>query len=114
MNFHGYLNGGQEHINRSYAERAFDTYDGPLSTRFAATFVLVAGMGVTLLTNRSRMSGDKTAINDNRWRHARRGLLLFVFGLLIEWIWPGTILFSTAPTSWSQLCSSRSVCAGWP
>ena len=93
MNFHGYLNGGQEHINRSYAERAFDTYDGPLSTRFAATFVLVAGMGVTLLTNRSRMSGDKTAINDNRWRHARRGLLLFVFGLLIEWIWPGTILF---------------------
>ena len=31
----------------------FDPWTGPLSTRFAATFVLVAGVGVTLLTDAS-------------------------------------------------------------
>ena len=93
LNFHGYLNGGDDHINRSLAERIFDPYDGPLSTRFAAAFVLVAGMGITMLTNRSRLSEDRRAIRDDRWRLARRGLLLFTFGLLIEWIWNGTILF---------------------
>ena len=93
LNFHGYLNGGDDHINRSLAERIFDPFEGPLSTRFAATFVLVAGMGVTMLTNRSRLSHDRVAIREDRWRLARRGLLLFTFGLLIEWIWNGTILF---------------------
>jgi uncharacterized protein len=93
MNYHGYLNGGDDGVNRSLAEHAFDPVRGPLTTRFAAVFVLVAGMGVTLLTNRSRRSGDRTAIREDRWRLARRGLLLYSFGLLIEWIWPGTILF---------------------
>ena len=93
MNYHGYLNGVDDGVRRSYAERVFDPYEGPLSTRFAATFVLVAGMGVTMLTNRSRLRGDRAAIRDDRWRLARRGLLLFTFGLLIEWVWNGTILF---------------------
>jgi uncharacterized membrane protein YeiB len=92
MNYHGYL-GGSSRTHPSYAERVFDTYDGPLTTRFAAIFVLVAGMGVALLTNRSRTSGDRTEIRADRWRLARRGLLLYAFGLLIEWIWNGTILF---------------------
>lgn len=93
MNYHGYLNGSGDATGRSFAERVFDPYDGPLSTRFAATFVLVAGMGITLLTNRSRRSGDRTAIADDRWRLVRRGVLLYAVGLLIEWIWHGTILF---------------------
>jgi len=93
MNYHGYLNGGDDGIDRSLAERIFDPTQGPLTTRFASTFVLVAGMGVALLTNRSRQSGDRLAISDDRWRLARRGLLLYSFGLLIEWIWNGTILF---------------------
>ena len=93
MNYHGYLNGGDDGIDRSYAERVFDPAVGPLSTRFAATFVLVAGMGITLLTNRSRASGDRAAIRDDRWRLVRRGVLLYAVGLLIEWIWHGTILF---------------------
>lgn len=91
MNYHGYLNGGSG-PDPSFAERVFDTSDGPLSTRFAATFVLVAGMGVTLLTNRSRTAGDRDAIRVDRWRLVRRGLLLYSLGLLIEWIWHGTIL----------------------
>lgn len=93
MNYHGHLNGGDDGIDRSFAERVFDPDDGPLSTRFAATFVLVAGMGITLLTNRSRRSSDRAAIREDRWRLVRRGVLLYTFGLLIEWIWNGTILF---------------------
>ena len=93
MNYHGYLNGGDDGIDRSWAERVFDPYDGPLSTRFAATFVLVAGMGITLLTNRSRLARSRVAIRDDRWRLVRRGVLLYAVGLLIEWIWHGTILF---------------------
>ncbi|MEO6123966.1 MAG: DUF418 domain-containing protein [Ilumatobacteraceae bacterium] len=93
MNYHGYLNGGDDGIDRSFAERVFDPADGPLSTRFAAAFVLVAGMGITLLTNRSRRSNDRAAIADDRWRLVRRGMLLYAIGLLIEWIWHGTILF---------------------
>src|SRR4051795_13766330 len=68
MNYHGYLNGGDDAIDRSLAERIFDPTQGPLTTRFASTFVLVAGMGVTLLTNRSCRSGDRSAISDDRWR----------------------------------------------
>ena len=50
MNFHGYLilRGGARGDNA--VGRFFDPWTGPLSTRFAATFVLVAGVGVTLFT----------------------------------------------------------------
>ena len=93
MNYHGYLNGGDDLINRSLAERIFDPFQGPLSTRFAATFVLVAGMGVTLLTNRGRLAKDKGVVREDRWRLAQRGLLLYSAGFVVEWIWSGTILF---------------------
>ena len=56
MNYHGYLilHGGRS--AESTVNRLFDPWKGPLSTRFAATFVTVAGMGITLLTNRSRVT----------------------------------------------------------
>lgn len=95
MNYHGYLNGGDAatRADSSLAERWFDPFGGPLATRFAATFVLVAGVGVTLLTQRAWASGDQTLIAEHRWRLVRRGLALYGGGILIEWIWPGTILF---------------------
>ena len=93
MNYHGFLNRGDDGLDRSISERIFHPFTGPLSTRFAATFVIVAGMGVTLMTNRSRLGGDSDAIRADRWKLARRGLLLYAGGLLLEWIWPGTILF---------------------
>ena len=45
MNYHGYLIllGGQ--VGDSSVNHFFDPWMGPLSTRFAATFVLIAGMG---------------------------------------------------------------------
>jgi hypothetical protein len=95
MNYHGYLNGGGAAAGRdaSFAQALFDPWSGVLATRFAATFVLVAGVGVTLLTNRSRLGGDRAAISADRWRLVRRGVLLYGVGFLLNWIWSGTIIF---------------------
>ena len=95
MNYHGYLNGAGAAAgpDATFAQSLFDPYRGVLSTRFAATFVLVAGIGVTLLTNRSRLSRDPTAMQVDRWRLLRRGFFLYAGGFLLDWVWPGTILF---------------------
>jgi uncharacterized membrane protein YeiB len=68
----------------------FDPFDGPLATRFAATFVLVAGVGVTLLTRSS--IGDPVRTREMRWRLIRRGVALYTLGLVLDEIWPGTII----------------------
>jgi uncharacterized protein len=90
MNYHGYLilKGGRQ--DGGWAYELFDPWTGPLSTRFAATFTLTAGVGVTLLTRSSLVDRQRTV--DMRWRLARRGLLLYGVGLLFDYIWPGTIL----------------------
>ncbi len=90
MNYHGYLilRGGQR--RDPVVGELFDPWTGPLSTRFAATFVLVAGVGVTLLTKRS--IGNRDRVRDMRWRLVRRGALLYVGGLFLDEIWPGTII----------------------
>lgn len=94
MNYHGYLiNAGAKYPPTTFVERIFDPWRGPLSTRFAATFVTVAGMGITLLTRRSRAAGDRAAISADRWKLVRRGVLLYAFGYFLNWVWPGTILF---------------------
>ena len=95
MNYHGYLilrdrEAGGFHSSAGWLDELFDPWDGPLSTRFAATFVLVAGVGVTLLTRRA--IDDPTRVTEMRWRLVRRGVLLYVLGLLLEQIWPGTII----------------------
>jgi uncharacterized protein len=91
MNYHGYLNQGAG--TDTFGGRLFHPWVGVLSTRFAATFVTVAGVGVVLLTNRSRRSADGDALREDRWRLRRRGLFLYAGGYVLDWIWPGTILF---------------------
>lgn len=94
MNYHGYLIGdGAKYPPTNALERFFNPWNGPLSTRFAATFVTVAGMGITLLTDRSRITRDRSAISADRWKLVRRGVLLYAFGYFLDWVWPGTILF---------------------
>ena len=90
MNFHGYLilRGGQR--EGGWADDLFDPWVGPLATRFAATFVLTAGVGVTLLTRSA--AGNSARTNELRWILARRGLILYGFGMVFDFIWPGTIL----------------------
>ena len=103
MNYHGYL------ILRGGArdrDSLFDPWVGPLATRFAATFVLTAGVGVTLLTRRA--ADDPGAAAARRWTLVRRGLVLYGFGLVFDMIWPGTILpfygamFVVAALLWSR------------
>ncbi len=93
MNYHGALINLGGPIGESRINRFFNPWTGPLSTRFAATFVLVAGMGITLLTDRGRLSGDRARRSADRWTLVRRGVLLYAFGFVFEWVWSGTILF---------------------
>lgn len=90
MNYHGYLILRGATRGTGWGDELFDPWTGPLSTRFAATFVLVAGVGVTLLTHRS--IGDANRVTEMRWRLVRRGAILYVGGLLLDTIWPGTII----------------------
>ena len=95
MNFHAYLNGAQSMYptQPSVWDRLFNPLTGPLTTRFAATFVLIAGIGVSLFTQRARESNNRADIQHARIVLLRRGTLLYVLGYFVQWIWPGTILF---------------------
>ena len=95
MNFHAYLNGAQSMYptHPSAWERLFNPLTGPLTTRFAATFVLIAGIGVSLFTQRARVSNSRTDIQHARIVLLRRGALLYFVGYFVQWVWPGTILF---------------------
>jgi uncharacterized membrane protein YeiB len=98
MNYHGYLIlRGDGEPRTGWLEELFDPWSGPLSTRFAATFVLVAGVGVTLMTARTvedRRLGvaPDGEVGAMRWRLVRRGLALYVTGLLLDEIWRGSII----------------------
>lgn len=90
INYHGYLIiAGGERGDGTGWYWLFDPWTGPLGTRFAATFVLVAGVGVTLLT---RSATTPARITARRWTLARRGLALFVLGWIVDVHWDGTIL----------------------
>lgn len=95
MNFHAYLNGAKSMYptHPSMWERIFNPLTGPLTTRFAATFVLIAGIGVSLFTQRARGSNKRAEIQHTRLVLLRRGALLYFMGYFVQWIWPGTILF---------------------
>lgn len=90
LNFHGYLVIRGSARGADAVGRFFDPWSGPLATRFAATFVLVAGVGVTLFTRRS--AGDRAAMSAKQWTLVRRGLVLYGGGLVLDMVWPGTIL----------------------
>jgi len=93
MNYHGYLNfPAMASPGSPLADRLFDPWSGVLTTRFAAAFVLVAGIGVSLLARSALASGDRRVITEMRWRLARRGFLLYAGGYILNWIWEGTII----------------------
>ncbi len=65
---------------------------GLLEGRAAATFVVLAGVGLALLSRRARLAGDQDGISNNRRTLLKRALFLFVVGLLYTPIWPADIL----------------------
>jgi len=95
MNYHAYLNKDKAFYppRPSFAERIFNPLSGILTTRFAATFVLVAGMSIALLVQSAMQSGNTDLIRSAQMKLARRGLFLYALGAAVQWIWPGTILF---------------------
>ena len=90
MNFHTYLNGSgaTSPLAPSAWERLFNPDTGPLTTRFAAVFVCVAGVAIALM---ERSSGGASSTLSARL--LRRGFVLYAAGFALEWIWPGTIIF---------------------
>jgi uncharacterized protein len=90
MNYYGYLINRGGTRGSGWVYDLFDTRTGPLTTRFAALFVVTAGVGVTLLTRSA--AGDRQRTIELRWRLARRGIVLYAFGLAFNFVWPGTIL----------------------
>ena len=92
MNYHGYL------INRGGERgagwmRVLDPWNGPLSTRFAATFVVAAGVGISLLSADARRTRHSGTVSARRLTLVRRGVVLLSGGMILDWVWPGTILF---------------------
>jgi len=63
-----------------------------LEGRAAATFVVLAGMGISLATRRSRESGDPALVRRERGTLLRRALFLFLVGALYTPVWPADIL----------------------
>ncbi len=65
---------------------------GLLDGRAAATFVILAGVGISLLSRRAHLSGDAALVSTVRLVVLKRALFLFVVGLLYTPIWPADIL----------------------
>lgn len=85
VNFRAVLTEAEE---PEWLHRLAEQVDG----RAAALFVFLAGIGVSLLTRRSRGSGNGAAIRSDRWLLWRRALFLFVVGLTFRQIWEFDIL----------------------
>jgi uncharacterized protein len=66
--------------------------DTRLDGRASATFVILAGVGLSLLSRRARETGDTAALAGVRRTLFRRAAFLFVVGLLYWSIWPADIL----------------------
>ena len=65
---------------------------GLLDGRAAATFVVLAGAGISLASQRSRTSGDREQMAKERNTLLKRALFLFVGGMLYATIYPADIL----------------------
>ena len=65
---------------------------GLLEGRAAAIFVILAGVGLSLLSRRARLTHDVEMNVQNRNTLLKRALFLFVVGLLYTPVWPADIL----------------------
>ncbi|MCP4220028.1 MAG: DUF418 domain-containing protein [bacterium] len=62
------------------------------SGRAAATFVILAGVGLTLLSRKAFIAGDAVGTRQNRLVLLKRSVFLMVVGLAYTPIWPADIL----------------------
>jgi uncharacterized membrane protein len=86
---------------------------GFLDGRAAATFVILAGIGVTLMSQRAVKGADPLAITKVRAALIRRGLFLLALGFINLRIWPGESFACTAFRCCWQLGSSLRPIGGY-
>lgn len=67
-------------------------FAGLLDGRAAATFVILAGVGISMLSRRGRETHDVERIRQDRQTLLKRAVFLFVVGLLYIPLWPADIL----------------------
>lgn len=72
----------------SWVKSFASAFDG----KAAATFVVLAGVGLALMTNSALKNKDSQKLKTARIRIAKRALFLFVVGLSYIVIWPADIL----------------------
>jgi uncharacterized protein len=65
---------------------------GVFDGKAAATFVVLAGVGLALMTNSALKNNDANKLRRARSRIAKRALFLFIVGLSYIAIWPADIL----------------------
>ncbi len=65
---------------------------GLFDGRAAATFVILAGVGISMFSRRGRIAHDRERIRQDRHTLFRRAIFLFVVGLLYTPLWPADIL----------------------
>ncbi len=63
-----------------------------LEGRASALFVVLAGVGISLLTQQARLQNNNIILLQKRVTLLKRGGLLFIIGLLFSTIWPADIL----------------------
>jgi len=68
------------------------TFASIFDGKAAATFVVLAGIGIALMTNSAIKNNDKVKLNIARNRIAKRALFLFIVGISYISIWPADIL----------------------
>ena len=79
---------GAEQNGPSWLIHLVGLFDG----RAAATFVVLAGAGISLLTRKGFAAKDHGLLRKNRNALLKRALFLFVVGLLYTPLWPADIL----------------------
>ncbi len=79
-------------MNAETGHQLIKNFVGLFEGRASALFVILAGIGVTLLTNKARVTNDKAVAQSGRLSLIRRGLLLIVIGLIYTPIWQADIL----------------------
>ncbi len=68
-------------------------FTGLFEGRASATFVMLAGIGVALMTRKARNGGTHSIIRENRTSLRKRAAFLFIIGLLLYVVgWTGDIL----------------------
>ncbi len=78
--------------DRRWMLTLLNPWKGPLSTRFAATMAMLAGMGIALGAAGAVKRGVAIEITEQRWRLRRRGVLFILVGVMFDAVWPGEIL----------------------